>query len=284
MTTADVNKYVSNYLKTVQKLGKTLKSIESYEKSPPEHVNQIEKAYKDMKKIIPTLPAAGEFKQILDEWIIDFTPHVNDLKSEFEFKFGNRLSELLTAKGLTLQGRYPNFTVEFCNIEINADQGQAVIYYGNKYETLARSGNSPADIFASLLKARDELMSRQYNATDFLQKVYKAYLMTLSELNIPPDEDVPIMRILDKLVWMEQSAKFYEDPKKEYFKDYTRAQFSYDLYRLIVRDYQGKQLRMRTATVKFMQNKSERLWVLRGGGGHFEPYSHICFGTIKEGS
>jgi len=78
-------------------------------------------------------------------------------------------------------------------------------------------------------------------------------------------------------------GKFRENPRKDYYKSYNRADFSYDLYR--IKEYQSKNtlqynLCLRVATREFTKQRYNFLWVPDNESDKGTTYSHLYFKEV----
>ena len=80
---------------------------------------------------------------------------------------------------------------------------------------------------------------------------------------------------------MNQNNKFKTNPRKEFYTDYTRFLFSYDLYKLKKRRVQNNELTLIIATRAYTKKYSDFIWVPTNEKGDGNYISHIKFREIN---
>jgi hypothetical protein len=127
---------------------------------------------------------------------------------------------------------------------------------------------------SNIEKAKKELGSG-LNEEELLQRIHSAYYRVVGGKR---GEPAPIIEVLAELAYLLQSQKFRQDPRKENYRSYGRADFSYDLYR--VRKYQSSnlsRLRLNVATRIDTRRRANFLWVPDDESGKGTTYSKLVF-------
>lgn len=177
-------------------------------------------------------------------------------------EFGIELDQRLRGLGLALSGHWPEFRVGLFTLEVS--EGEVTIWYGHKQERLSRCSTDPAKIAQRVARLKDQLGSPG-SPEEFLQKLYLAYQAVKGSR-----DTVPIMEVFSEL-----SRKF---------RHYTRADFSYDLYRARARDVASKWgLHLTVATRAFTRQRKDFLWVPDDETGRGTAYSHLSFKNVEGG-
>jgi len=79
------------------------------------------------------------------------------------------------------------------------------------------------------------------------------------------------------LVWLQQKKDFWLHPRRSNFKEYSRVQLSFDLFRTPQRHYQGREFRLVVASREQTKNKADFLWVPTNWQGEGYCFTAIYF-------
>lgn len=269
-----------------------------------EFINEIEKNYKITKDILNLLREVSKLNTNRDQNLskirvlifrlkkmaTSYTPLLTkklqelidqlemELKStenELRRLFGVELEQELNKLGLTLTGHYPEFIAGLFTIESDFEQWKATIWYGPKQEKIDTCSLSVAEITKRVEKAKNGLGSG-ISEEDLLDKLHQAYRRIARNIG----DYVPIIDVLGEMVFLLQNKRFRQDPRKEHFKSYSRADFSFDLFRLqkfIINNPSFPKLRLKIATRIHTRQRSNFLWVPERENGRGGTYSHLRF-------
>ncbi len=108
------------------------------------------------------------------------------------------------------------------------------------------------------------------SAEEFLKKLREAY-SRVAEAN--PNDPAPIISVLTELSYLLQSPQFRQDPRRENFRSYSRADFSHDVYNT----RQLKVLNLTVATRAHTKRRMDFLWIPDDESGRGTTYSHLHF-------
>ena len=192
----------------------------------------------------------------LDSWATQYGQELGESFEQVKRHFGAELERELQKQNLPLWGQYPQLRAGLFALELDLDKDQVTIWYGPKHERLGQCRPSPVEVANCIEKAKQNLGSR-LEETALLQKLGAAVSRARSGASSEP---VPIIQVLGELAHMMQDSRFCQDPRRENYRSYSRADFSYDLYRL--RGEKG--LRLVTATRSQTQHRGDFLWVPTG--------------------
>lgn len=280
ISTSELKEHLVESGKTLQTVTRLVKAIEMLEKDRINNVQQIEKLVGNLQKLVPSIPASGQTRQMVETWLSDCVSRLQSDKGEVKRNFGVALENMLKEKGLELKGQYPELKTGFFTIEVDFDKAQANIWYGPKQELMAKARLTPAEVARQLERVEKTLVGRSLNEETFLKRLYESYLRTLSRVGRKEGEHAPILQVLADYVFLEQDKRFYTDPKKEHFKGYGRAFFSYDLYRLHQRKLLGKELSLVVATRASTIRRESFLWVPTDDKGNGTVYAYLYFREV----
>ena len=272
------------FLKEVAKKARIMaKRLELYQKikeQPVANIHLLEKSLNDIKKLLTAFPDS-EIKSNLLKWIEDENGFIKKTKEEFRFQFGNQLKELLEKDGLILKGQLPLLRAGFYSLKLNFELNFAAFYWGPEIQTIkAKIPLSVQEIYKTIHNYNEQLKKRAAAANDFYKNLQHAYQRYTSLNNIPYGNKVLLIDLLSELVLISQSTSFRADPSKDKFREYSRIQFSYDLYCLRQTPGQASSLRLSVATFDATTDKAKSIWVPDNEQGDGTYYSYITFEMV----
>lgn len=273
-----IENLTKNY-KNLQSVIKNLKEIFRLDKNRIDNIYKLKNKLTKFDKLITNLDMTDNNILNLKEWLNQYKLILEDTTDQIKRKFGSELEEQLNKFGLKLFGQYPYLKTSFFTIELNFDKQKAKIWYGSMQELLDECKLTAKEILNNIIKLRKELGSK-LSEKELLENLYNAYLRVKKEEEI---EQVPIINVLYEMSFLLQDRKFREDPRKDYYKSYNRADFSYDLYR--IKEYQSKNtlqynLCLRVATREFTKQRYNFLWVPDNESDKGTTYSHLYFKEV----
>lgn len=199
---------------------------------------------------------------------------VRDNFSSFKNAYGAYLENLLKTKNLTLKGNYPDFKISFFTVRaklVSYDSGdyECTIWYGPKKEKISDSSMVPSKLVEKIEEILKNLGLNKPEEDIF--SLFKEIYLKMSEgLNT---KEIPIINFYEEVVKslkenLKQSSK---GKKRDSFK-YSKADFSFDLYRLRKGNFP---IKLRIATREFTKRRNTHLWVPSDDKGNGSNYSHI---------
>lgn len=198
--------------------------------------------------------AAGEGTEnarALLDWLTAYRRELAMAKDSHRRQFGLDLAKALEAMGLTLKGQYPALQAGLFQFKLNFDKGRCRIWYGPEQEALIETSLDAAKVADAIRKVRARLGSG-LEPPVLLDRLRAAYRHARVDI---PSGPVALTALLPYAALAVQTGKFRADPRKSLYREYGRADFSYDLYRL-----QGT-LQLVTATRQQTRKHSDFLWV-----------------------
>ncbi len=264
--------------KTHSQLARILKLIKEcsrlYE-NPIDNAYKIDSLTKKLKEIVEKIDFD---KTSLIESISPLKDTVEKLKEDFKFEFGRKLEKELKLKGFGLRGQFPTLYTKFYTIKIDFQTGKGTISFGP--ETLKTGIKlKPEELALSIEQIDNELKQDVLEQEELLKKIYEAWERTNCR-DRPSGLSLPIIEVLGQLVFLIQPKKFFIDPIKRHFIEYSRAKFGYDLYRLKETNttkINGKELSLITATFDATSKKEGYIWVPINEKGDGTTYSYLSF-------
>lgn len=280
----------SNYQELYKKIGKTkrdlgeiercLKEGESLEKDLDKNAYQIEDRLKRAEEKAAKLKELEELRENLKqvtEFVEERKKALEPSKQKLKTYLGAELERRLVEKGWRISGNLPELRVGILSLEFLLTQGQVRIWYGPRIELLDRVELTTEALADSVIKTCENLENAGFKEEEpFLKLLFEAYDDLIKREGLEMGSNVPIILWLGQIAWRKQERNFLSDPRREYFKSYGRTQFSYDLSRLIQREYGPYGLRLVVASREQTKKKEDNLWVptdSRGNGTHFSAVS-----------
>lgn len=208
---------------------------------------------------------------ILD-WAGPYRQQVERDQEQQIARFGRELEQAILPQGIQLLRGDGRLIAGLFTIELDPDHDQVLIWYGSKHERLTKCpmiADRVANRIAGYLRELESALEPDV----FLAKLQQTYFeMTHGRRG----QDVAIVALLGRLAWNLQDARFFEDSRQEYYHGYSRAAFSYDLYRFrgFLVDHHVK---LRIAVKEFAQYRKDYLWVPSDDSGQGYRYSHLQF-------
>lgn len=204
----------------------------------------------------------------LKTWATEYQSTIKDTEKEIKNKIGSELSKELGKNGLSLSGHLPELKVGLFVLEIDFDRWITKIWYGPKQENLTKCMLSVKEIAQQIIKQKQEIGSK-LDFEEFLEKLQKAYILSGGSVRGTPVSIIEVQKRLSDIL-KENSASQN--------RIYTRADFSYDLFKLL-RHKQSNlatvQVQLKVATRQFTRRRSDFLWVPDDEFGNGTTYSHL---------
>jgi len=189
------------------------------------------------------------------------------------------LHQRLEARGLPLEGRYPELTCGlFTLLFENTTKGLVVsLFYGPRIARLEQIPGAEVDkIEKAVVEAAKALEDGLLAADAFLPALLAAWRMAHLRSGRTPDGPVPILSVLAELCFSAQDDRFLRNPAKGTFRPYGQVSFSYQLYRCGERTTGDMTLGLGIATREDVRN-GDSLWVPRTARGEGVHYSTLTF-------
>ena len=132
-----------------------------------------------------------------------------------------------------------------------------------------------------LEKVKQQLGS-DLDSADFVVRLQHAYSRVVDG---QAGEPAPIVEVLAELAYLLQGPRFRQDPKRENYRSYSRADFSYDLFRLResgLLEEATKRFHLVVATRSRTRRRRDFLWVLDDKSGKGTTYSHLQLQEVTQ--
>jgi hypothetical protein len=228
-----------------------------------------------------TAAALREKGKIHQDALVSLEQRVAELEAEalgaVEKELSRKLTDLeklLSAKGHSLSGHYPELTCDMLSVSfVRSAAGLTVnVSYGPGLEKLGSSDGDVENVAKAVLGALDDLDRSLMPDEAMLALLHSAWRSVLFRKGLRPEATfVPILDALAELCFLRQDRRFFRNPLRGNFTSYGQAAFSYQLFKLKTRLLGGEELMLGVATREDVKNR-ESLWVprnLRGEGVHY---------------
>lgn len=277
----DMDKELKSELGTIQRtsanLVKLLGQFERLSNKAEENAYRLDDLLIQMKKLSESMDSE-HIAPKLKSWIDRNATEVSSLKNRFRHEFGRVLQASLHSKGFELSGRYPDLKVKFYTIHVDFEKGKVSVSFG--HEPIGKGISlTPEDVLKAV-EGVDRSLNRAFDPVKFIHALYDAYGRICRIREFRTGEKVPIVEVLQQLVFLLQPRQFLADPTKEHFRGYGRAHFGYDLYRLRLSGARTREnliVGLSTATFDATRKRENFIWVPDNERGDGTTYSLIYF-------
>jgi hypothetical protein len=277
-----VKEIIDNIKSLIKNLDKVLKLLTKYNKSKENLLDNAYLAEKNLTEITKITDALPPFpiKTSILNFINDEKEILEKAKDDFRFSFGEKLSDLFKKDGKTIKGQYPTLRVGMYTIKLNFEFGEAQLFFGPEVEKIkSKIPLNPTSIYDSITKFDKELNSEKIDPVELFKDFTEAYKRRLLLTGKIIGEKLPIIEVLNEFVFIKQPQKFFTDPKKENFRDYSRIKLSYLLYILRKSNNAVKGLKFYVATFDATGDKKNSIWIPDNDEGDGTYYSYISIET-----
>ncbi len=269
---------LSKYAKVFQRL------IGNYEKIKlkSEDFSLLEKSLQKIKEFYEKIEF-NDLKTLIGEWLKKEEEWLKNTILEKQERFGQQLKEELEKNNLSFSGLFPNIRIGIFTLEINFDLNNCQIFYGPKIEKLKTKIPLQASTIIKILKDYLTYLNQPFNPNEYFKKLLLAYERSLFFQKLNFGEKIFLTDLLSELIFLLQRKEFYLDPKKENFKEYSRINFSYDLYRLktsLGNQLENYSFKLWIAPFDATLDKKKSIWIPNNEIGEGTYFSYISFEKI----
>ena len=255
------------------KLGKLFAELTRLDADRPTNLAKLKRLLKQFEALDSQerLPIAVELR----EGLIAYRAEITELERKLRQRFGVELEACLHQFGLKLTGQYPLLKAGFFTFKMLDEQSQIEIWYGPEQERLDTAALVATDVMKRIADLQKRLGS-QLTTAAFLSKLEEAYRRLPRDPNHP---GVVITSVLPEMAHLLQSKRYHQNPIHEHHRGYSRADFSYDLYRCGCDSNLRGRLHLTVATRSYTRNRQDFLWIPNTDGISGTTYSHL---SLKE--
>ncbi len=267
----------TTFKKDTEAVSKLLKGASRLDKDRMQHLPELNKQLTQLDRLIELLLQNTELLEAVQDWTNQYREKLTEAQQNFKNRFGIELEQALEKSELSLSGQYPNLRAWLFTIEPDLSKGRVNLWYGPKQERLTSCSLSVSEVAKSVAEQRKQIGSH-LPPEELIQRLQDAYARTTGNKD---DSAVPITSVLAELAYLVQDTRFYRDPRREYYKSYRRADFSYDLFliRRWLRSAPSYHMRLQltVATRTHTRRRQDFLWIPDNDSGQGTTYSHLQF-------
>ena len=208
---------ISAELKRLARISnKTAKHITQYMQiqEAEDNVYVLEKKIDEIERGYEELPAC-DIKEHISSWITQQRNRLKELREEFRFTLGKKLTSLFSADGIQVKGQYPIVRIAWYTVKLDLESGEAEIFYGPEVEKIqSKIPLHPGTIYETVKKFDEKLKSSSKEPEKLLSSLRSAYERVLRIEGKQPGEKVSIIEVMNQFVMVNQTKKFRADPSK----------------------------------------------------------------------
>jgi hypothetical protein len=261
-----------------KKLLRLLAGLSRQAEAPEKNAFHLGTAIDDIERTLamlePQETVRAAFKPALEE-LRDISHSLTD---QARNNYIVALDRASNESGVPFEGNFPHLRSGFFTADLDPVRGKAVIWYGPGAEKIEETDVSPEAVCRSLADWKQRL-ARPFDEQLFLNQIYTAYEVSLLKGEQLPGSPAPLSDILLEINLLKQPRQFLADPSKRSFQAYTRVAFSFDLYQLKLRQYNGRKLKLVVATRSQTRKKEDHLWIPTNDRGEGTHYAALYFKT-----
>ncbi len=214
------------------------------------------------------------------EWVTKYRNDLDEVQKEIEKRFGLELNDALKKVNISLSGQYPDLKAGLFTIQINFESMSATLWFGPKQEYLFKCRLTVKDIVDKIINSTMELGCK-LDSIEFARKLEEAFLKQSTKLM---SKAVPIIKVLTEFALSTQSSQFYQDPRRDNYRGYGRADFSYDLFKRVKLEPESilsKKLHLSVASLADTKKRQDFLWIPDDITGKGTTYAYLQFKEEK---
>ncbi len=245
-----------------------------------DNVYILDKKIDEIERSCEELPEC-DLKKNVRCWIAQRRDRIKELKEEFRFTFGKKLTSLFSADGKQVKGQFPIIRVAWYTVKMDFEFGETEVFFGPEVEKiLSKIPLHPGAIYDEVRKFDEKLKSSCKEPEKLLSNIRSAYERVLRIEGKQPGEKVSIIEVMNQFVLVNQTKKFRADPSKTLFRETSRVMFSYIVH--LLKKTHAAGLRLHVATFDATVDKTRALWVPEDETGEGTHYSYLSFDMDSE--
>ncbi len=246
-------------INALDSLIKALKNAIDALSAEPRDVVRLAKTYESLQAT--KLPVV-ELPQLLEQYAQVLQTATDQLSASF----GTVLRDVFANEGLRLDGRPPIVQVGRFRINLDFAKRRASLAYG-KEVMVERMGLSTETILKAYRSAHKALTGRGDDGAKWLEQLYEAWRVVHFRQG-SSKADANLVACYIELALQRQATSFLRrEPRKTLFKEYTRAQFAYDVDLFINRQrlsHKGFKPTLRVAVQAQTSSPERVMWIVTG--------------------
>ena len=197
--------------------------------------------------------------------------------------YGALLREALQADGCTVEGRFPEYRVNKV-IEVVIDERRRRARIGTRFHAITLQDDiSVAAVADAVRKEVQRLFQRPFDACEFLQTLWDAYLLALTREKKTQriGEYANIFTVHRFVVWLKQRDAAFADASGKKFVPYLPDEFAVDIGKLLAEGVTQTQQGYRLHLVP-VRNPKEALFIVNFRTGIGQNYGLLTFRSERK--
>jgi hypothetical protein len=266
-----------------KRLDSSLKALQKLSSDEISNVAKIQAQIVAVEKSVEDLSDQVSVSEKLGASIYSWQQHLTGLKETATRGFATELNRHLHESSNELTGRLPELSCWRLTIEVNFENLTAKVWWGPKEELLDSLPLSPERCARLISDLKQRMTEASSDVLGLSSGLASAYDSVCHRQNISVGEPIPIVDVMNEMVFTRQSKTFYSSPTKSAFTEYSRAQYSNDLASVRDSDARPQGLRFVGATRAYTTSKQGNIWIPSGTQALGERFSHIRMDSITNG-
>ena len=267
-----LEKEINTLAQAFSTIKKEWASLKKTELNINQSLPAIDTSVQKIMKEIETLKNSEGYRKQLEDFCRTLATKLEEEKTHFRTAFINSLAKGLSSHGFEMKGALPELKIGIVTLAFSFEQKEVTLYYGPKIYPMGTVTLDTEKIIEKVKSLLDDLNNHLIPDHEFIKLLYMAYDRMVRLGKTETSGSVGIYELMPEFVLLMQPEQFLKDPKKENFKNYTKIYFSYNIYKLRERTYNGNELQLNIATREETKKTYAHLWVPqndRGDGVHF---------------
>ncbi|MBD3349964.1 MAG: hypothetical protein GF364_00580 [Candidatus Lokiarchaeota archaeon] len=264
---------LNNYKKTSSEILRILKEINKLWPNADLNSVQIKNRLLKLEKLMGKVESTLLFKEIEDS-AGEVKEKIDKIQETILNKFGVELESILAEHHLSLKGQYPRLQASFYTMEMDTIRNKVTIWFGPKEEKLERVDLNAQKVGETLVG-----LSKKLGCQKKVQEFYDLLEIAYNSLKIKlgKSSEIPLIALLIEMIPLVQDQAFRKSPRKELYKNYSRADFAYDLFQYLhsMTNNRTKRPKLTVATRAQTADKAKYLWIPQDKQGNGATFSTI---------
>lgn len=262
-------KNVSNQLKLIQK------SVETITKTSMDDAfkisEELQKSQKALKKIKGLPQLLVDVEKTLEGISDDNFNKKKSRTMEFLSSFQKRMRE----DGRDVKGQIPTLYHSIFSWTLDNKNGEVIFWYGREKEIIGKYPMDVEILFQAFIQTEKQLNDSNFNETEFLEDLFKAYRMQLAAQERSIGHPAPISEVFSLY-------NYILNQKNDTDVTCDRMTFSHKLFRLKRRDFGKYKFGMNVATLHSTKKAENVFPILKGANGESQMVSEIVFTEVSK--
>ena len=212
----------------VGRLDTTLAQLGVLEKDRQANLVKLLAGVKKIRQLADLLREAPQWEKRLQSGFAVYEQELELEQQRLQKRFGSMLADELRSVDLELTGNLPDLECGYLTISPDFEADHVTIWFGPRQERLEKCRLRPAEVAQRVRRTREGLGSGL--TPDQFQLLLRRAIERAGWGSGGTQQS--LIGVLGELAFLLQKPSFRQDPTRERFRSYSRADFGFDLYRL----------------------------------------------------